>query len=79
MIPKLPLAAAVLVHTAHGALGIGAGASLVLLAYVIAKLSGHPIEDMSYADTALALVIVSVSVWLACAVIAWIADRKRGL
>ena len=76
---RLPLAAAIIVYTARGALGIGTGAGLVLLVYIIAKAIRHPIPDRGLGEAALSVVIVALCAWFICVLIARIADRKRGL
>ena len=76
---KLPWPAALLVYASRAALGIGVGATLVLLVYVFAKLSGHPITDTGLGDAALAVGVLSLALWFACVVVAIIADRMRDL
>jgi hypothetical protein len=53
------------------------GASFVLILYVVAKAVGHPIPDRGFGDAALCIVILSLAVWVACAMVALIVDAAR--
>jgi hypothetical protein len=77
--PKLPIAAALLVHTSGWVLRIGGGASLVVIVYGIAKLAGHPIADRALGEAMFCVSMIALLVWFACGLVALIAERMRGL
>lgn len=71
---RLPIGAAILAYTSRAAVGIAMGATLVMVAHLVAKLIGYPIRDMAIGDAALSVWCCAVAVWLGCAALARFVD-----
>lgn len=68
---------ALLAYARRAALGIGLGATAVMVAAAIGKLMGYPTHDIG--DAAFTVWFIAVAVYFGCVGLARLADRRRGL